>query len=116
MIYTNEEKLSMLKLHLALAFVDNNYSSEEEKFIGKLCDDFSIDMKMRIAATQEISNTKNEIPNICREELKKIKSTSLQEKCLVTLAELCAADHIIYEDELMLFQLIAEEWDRYIQK
>lgn len=116
MTYTNEEKLSVLKLHLALAFVDNNYSAEEEEFIGKLCNDFSIDMKTRIAATQEISNTKNEIPNICREELKKIKSESLQEKCLVTLAQLCAADHIIYEDELMLLQLVAEEWGRFIQK
>ena len=60
MTYTNEEKLSVLKLHLAIAFVDNNYSAEEEEFIGKLCNDFSIDMKTRIAATQEISNTKNE--------------------------------------------------------
>ena len=111
-----ETKEAILSLHLAIAFVDNNYSAEEEEFIGKLCNDFSIDMKTRIAATQEISNTKNEIPNICREELKKIKSESLQEKCLVTLAELCAADHIIYEDELMLLQLVAEEWGRFIQK
>ena len=116
MTYSNEEKLSVLKLHLALAFVDNNYSSEEEKFIGKLCSDFGIDIKTRIAATQEVSKTKNEIPNICKEELKKIKSESLQEKCLETLAELCAADHIIYEDELMLLQIIAEEWGRFIKK
>lgn len=116
MTYTNEEKLSVLKLHLAIAFVDNNYSTEEEEFIGKLCNDFSIDMKTRIAATKEISNTKNDIPNICRDELKKIKSNSLQEKCLVSLSELCAADHIIYEDELMLLQLVAEEWGRFIKK
>ena len=48
MTYTNEEKLSVLKLHLAIAFVDNNYSTEEEEFIGKLCNDFSIDMKQEL--------------------------------------------------------------------
>ena len=29
----------------------------------------------------------------------------------MSLSELCAADHIIYEDELMLLQLVAEEWE-----
>ena len=34
----------------------------------------------------------------------------------MSLSELCAADHIIYEDELMLLQLVAEEWGRFIKK
>lgn len=116
MNFTEEEKVAILRLHLAIAFVDNNYSYEEEEFIGNLCKDLGIDIKTRIKATKEISISKNDIPTICRHELKKIESKELQEKCLTTLAQLCAADHVIYEDELMLLQLVAEEWGRYFQK
>ena len=34
---SKEEKLAILRLHLAIAFVDENYSQEEEVFISNLC-------------------------------------------------------------------------------
>ena len=113
---THENKIAVLKLHLAIAFVDNNYSAEEEKFIGKLCKKFEIDFKTRVLITKEISSSKKSMPEICREELKRIQSKDLQKECLTTLAQLCAADFMIYEDELLLLQLVAEEWGMYIEK
>ena len=112
---SKEEKLAILRLHLAIAFVDENYSQEEEVFISNLCKKFNIDIKTRIEATKEMSSSNKDIPKICREELKKIKSKELQNECLVTLAELCAADYMIYEDELMLLQLVADEWGRFVR-
>ena len=56
------------------------------------------------------------MPEICREELRRIQSKDLQKECLATLAQLCAADFMIYEDELLLLQLVAEEWGMYIEK
>ena len=111
-----ENKLAILKLHLAIAFVDNNYSADEEEFIGRLCKDFDIDFKTRLNATKEISSSNKKMPEICREELKKIKSPQIQKKCIQTLTQLCAADYMIYEDELMLLQLVADEWGMFIEK
>ena len=109
-------KIAILKLHLSIAFVDNEYSEEEENLIKKLCNKFQIDFKTRVKITKEISTTKMTMPQICRQELKNIKTKSLQKECLKSLAAVCAADFILYEDELMLLQLIAEEWGMFIKE
>lgn len=111
-----ETKEAILSLHLAIAFVDNNYSPEEEKFIGNLCKEYVIDFDTRIQVTKKIEMANTDMLSICKENLILIKDKEVQKKCIQSLMEICASDFLIYEDELMLLQLIADHWGVYISK
>ena len=111
-----ETKEAILSLHLAIAFVDNNYSPEEERFISKLCNDYEIDFDTRIKVTKKIEMTNSNMIDICKKTLTQIKDKNIQKKCIQSLMEICASDFLIYEDELMLLQLVADNWGVYIPK
>ena len=112
----NETKEAVLSLHLAIAFVDNNYSKEEEQFISKLCKDYQIDFATRLKVTKEVEETNLSMPDFCKNSLNFIKDKNVQKKCISSLMEICASDFLIYEDELMLVQLVADSWGVYIPK
>ena len=58
----------------------------------------------------------NKMIDICKQNLILIKDKEIQKKCIQSLMEICASDFLIYEDELMLLQLIADHWGVYISK
>lgn len=109
-------KEAILSLHLAIAFVDNNYSPEEEKFISKLCNEYKIDIETRVRVTREVELSDLSMPELCKNSLKIISDKDIQKKCITSLMEICASDFLIYEDELMLLQLVADNWGVYIPK
>ena len=107
---------NIIRLLLILAYADGNYSLQERKFIKTICTKMKITNQEYRQIKSSLPKTKNNMVKECIDELRKIKSKILRNKVLTLLLELASADHILHEDEVMIFTLIADEWGMYKKK
>ena len=117
--YIMENKNSdnaLIKLLLVLAHADEHYHVNEEKLIKKICNLRNIDSTEYDKILITLFKNKKNYKSICLEVLKDIKSKDDRENALRALSDLAAADYILHEDEMLLLQLIADEWGMYRKK
>ena len=107
---------ALIKLLLILAHADEIYHENEEKLIKEICKVRNIDSSEYGKILKEVLDEKNDYKSICLRVLKEIKITEEREKSLRALSDLAAADYILHEDEMLLLQLIADEWGMYKKK
>jgi len=107
---------NVVKLLLILAHADENYHNNEKKIILDLVRQENINVKSYNKILKEVKNLKHSYKKECLKVLKSIKEKNLREKTLTLLANLTSADFILHEDEMLMLQLIADEWGMYKQK
>ena len=108
--------IAILKLHLCMAFADKILTLEEIKFIDKICLKYKISEKEKIKNIKNIQKSNVNIYKIAKKCISEIADIKSQKECIKSLAILISADYVVYEDELLLYQLIANKWNMNIRK
>ena len=108
----NNEKI--LKLLLLMAFSDKVYMEEEKEFIKSVSEKLNItDEKLKILIN-EIEKT-SDITKLCRETAREIQNIEDKDKTIKLLSEMMTADKIVHGKEIFALQVIAEEWEMYLE-
>ena len=108
----NNEKI--LKLLLLMAFSDKVYMEEEKEFIKSVSEKLNItDEKLKILIN-EIEKT-SDITKLCRETAREIQNIEDKDKTIKLLSEMMTADKMVHGKEIFALQVIAEEWEMYLE-
>lgn len=102
-----------LGLLLSVALVDNDYSSEEKIIIYKLCDAYNYPQEKLEDLLNKIVNLKKPAFETCNYFIELIKNNDLKVKLIEDLSVLIASDHIVHENEIFIYKLIAKKWNMY---
>jgi uncharacterized tellurite resistance protein B-like protein len=114
MSYKENSNENIIKLLMLMANADNYFHENEKKIIKKKISDFGLDAKLFDEILNEIESLDiNNFKSHCLETVKLIKDENLRNTTIKLLSSLAAEDFIIHEDEMMLLQLIADEWKMY---
>ena len=114
MFYKENSEENIIKLLMLMANADNHFHENEKKIIKKKISDFGLNDKLFDEILHKITSlNKNNFKLHCLETLKLIKDENLRNTTLKLLSSLAAEDFIIHEEEMMLLQLIADEWKMY---
>ena len=114
MANSSENKL-ILRLLLLMAFADKIYRKEEEEFVKSISKSLDVD-------EEELKKIENEIDRVsdftgaCRETANKIQNKKDRDKTIELLSEMITKDKIVHQKELFAFQIIAEEWDMFVEQ
>tara|TARA_B110000259_G_C13784589_1_gene310075 strand:- start:156 stop:488 length:333 start_codon:yes stop_codon:yes gene_type:complete len=108
----NNDKI--LKLLLLMAFSDKVYMEEEKEFIKSVSEKLNVtDEKLKILIN-EIEKT-SDITKLCRETAREIQNIEDKDKTIKLLSEMMTADKMVHGKEIFALQVIAEEWEMYLQ-
>ena len=108
----NNEKI--LKLLLLMAFSDKVYMDEEKEFIKSVSEKLNVtDEKLKILIN-EIEKT-SDITKLCRETAREIQNIEDKDKTIKLLSEMMTADKMVHGKEIFALQVIAEEWEMYLE-
>ena len=107
------ENKSLIKLLLILAHADEYYHDNEEAFIKQTAQKYNVSLDSYSEILLEVQNDYKNFKESCISTLEKILSVDDRKIALKLLSDLAAADYILHEDEILLLQLIAEEWGMY---
>jgi uncharacterized tellurite resistance protein B-like protein len=107
---------AIVKLMLILAHADENYHENEEKIIKDIVKKNNIKLISYQKILEEVKNSKGSYKEECLKALQLIKDENLRQTTLKSLTNLAAADFILHEDEMLLLQLISDEWGMYQHK
>lgn len=114
MSYKENSEENVIKLLILMSIADNNLHENEKEIIKKKIYDFGLDDKLFDKILNQITPLdKNNFKFQCLETLKLIKDENLKNTTLKLLSSLAAEDFIIHEEEMMLLQLVADEWKMY---
>ena len=112
---TNSDE-AIIKLMLILAHADENYHENEEKVIKDIVKKNNIKLSSYQKILEEVKSSKKSYKEECLNALQLIKDENLRNRTLKSLTNLAAADFILHEDEILLLQLISDEWGMYQHK
>jgi uncharacterized tellurite resistance protein B-like protein len=108
----NNEKI--LKLLLLMAFSDKVYMEEEKEFIKSVSEKLNVtDEKLKLLIN-EIEKT-SDITKLCRETAREIQNIEDKDKTIKLLSEMMTADKMVHGKEIFALQVIAEEWEMYLE-
>jgi uncharacterized tellurite resistance protein B-like protein len=107
---------TVIKLMLILAHADEEYHENEEKVIKDIVKKNNIQISSYKKILDEVKKSKGSYKEECLNTLRLIKDEDLRKKALKSLTNLAAADFILHEDEMLLLQLISDEWGMYRER
>ena len=108
----NNEQI--LKLLLLMAFADKVYMEEEKEFIKSVSAQLEISQENLDNLIKEIEKT-SDVTKICRETARGIKDKTDKDKTIKLLSEMMTADKMVHGKEIFALQVIAEEWEMYLE-
>ena len=104
----------ILKLLLLMAFSDKVYMEEEKEFIKSVSEKLNVtDEKLKLLIN-EIEKT-SDITKLCRETAREIQNIEDKDKTIKLLSEMITADKMVHGKEIFALQVIAEEWEMYLE-
>ena len=114
MNYQENSEENIIKLLMLMSNADNNFHENEKKMIKNIISSFGLNAELFDEMLPQVTLLdKNNFKSSCIETLKLIKDENLRNTTLKLLSSLAAEDFIIHEEEMMLLQLIADEWKMY---
>ena len=114
MNYQENSEENIIKLLMLMSNADNNFHENEKKMIKNKISSFGLNAELFDEMLPQVTLLdKNNFKSSCIETLKLIKDENLRNTTLKLLSSLAAEDFIIHEEEMMLLQLIADEWKMY---
>ena len=109
---SNNEKI--LKLLLLMAFADKIYMEEEKDFIKSVSKKLEVSDENLSQLINEIEQTKD-LTKLCRETARSIEAKADRDKTIKLLSEMMTADKMVHGKEIFALQVIAEEWEMYLE-
>jgi uncharacterized tellurite resistance protein B-like protein len=104
----------ILKLLLLMAFADKIYMNEEKDFIKSISKKLEISDENLDSLISEIENA-TDITKLCRETARGIETKADKDKTIKLLSEMITADKMVHGKEIFALQVIAEEWEMYLE-
>ena len=108
--YKENSELAMLRMFILMTMADEEYHEEERKMIHDLCMKYDISPDRLEEVIKDVSQSEEDFISICKKCLSLITNQELKNTSLKILSELSTADYILHEDELVLLELAAQEW------
>ena len=108
----NNEQI--LKLLLLMAFADKVYMEEEKEFIKSISAQLEISQENLDNLIKEIEKT-SDVTKLCRETARGIKDKTDKDKTIKLLSKMMTSDKIVHGKEIFALQVIAEEWEMYLE-
>ena len=105
---------SIINIMAVMASSDGEISQEETLLLENVCEKNGLDQRVVKKYLLHIQNYEDDFTKLCRESIKLIDDVNIRNKSIKLLMEMAAADLIIHEDELLLLELIASEWEMYV--
>ena len=102
-----------LGLLVSVALVDNHYSSEEKIIIYKLCDAYDYPQDKLESLINKILELDKSVFERCEYFINLIDEQDLREQLIEDLSSLISFDHIVHENEIYIYKLIAKKWGMY---
>ncbi len=97
-----------------MAFADKKYMQEEKDFIKSVSKKLEVSDVNLDKLINEIEKTPD-VTKLCRETARGIEDKSDKDKTLKLLSEMITADKIVHGKEIFALQVIAEEWEMYLE-
>lgn len=117
MSYKENSEENIIKLLMLMSHADNNFHENEKKILREKIAECKLNSEFFDKNLNEIKKLDNKSFKIaCLETIRLIKESNQRNKALKLLSSLAAEDFIIHQEEMMLLQLIADEWGMYQQK
>ena len=117
MFYKENSEENIIKLLMLMAHADNNFHENEKKILREKITEFKLDSAFFDKNLNEIQKLDNKpFKDACLETIRLIKDSNQRNIALKLLSSLAAEDFIIHQEEMMLLQLIADEWGMYKQR
>lgn len=107
---------AIIKLLLVLAHADKTFHQNEKSFVENILKEKDYSKDQYDQVLDEVINSKKSYKEQCLELVTQIKDKNKRETTLKLLAELTAADFVLHEDEMLLLQIIADEWGMYKER
>ena len=107
---------AIIKLLLVLAHADRTFHDNEKNFIENILKDTDYSKDQYNKILDEVIASDKSYKEQCLELVNQIKNQDQRERALKLLAELTAADFVLHEDEMLLLQIIADEWGMYKER
>ena len=105
---------SIINIMAVMASSDGEISQEETLLLENVCEKNGLDQRTVKKYLLHIQNYEDDFTKLCRESIKLIEDVNIRNKSIKLLMEMAATDLIIHEDELLLLELIASEWEMYV--
>jgi len=105
---------SIINIMAVMASSDGEISQEEILLLENVCEKNGLDQRVVKKYLLHTQNFEDDFTKLCRESIKLINDVNIRNKSIKLLMEMAAADLIIHEDELLLLELIASEWEMYV--
>ena len=105
---------SIINILAVMASSDGEISQEEILLLENVCEKNGLDQRVVKKYLLHTQNFEDDFTKLCRESIKLINDVNIRNKSIKLLMEMAAADLIIHEDELLLLELIASEWEMYV--
>ena len=102
-----------LGLLISVALVDNHYSNEEKIIIYKLCDAYNYPQDKLETLINKITDLDKTVFERCEYFIDLIDNQDLKDKLIQDLGSLISSDHIVHENEIYIYKLIAKKWGMY---
>lgn len=97
-----------------MAFADKVYMEEEKEFIKSVSAQLEISQENLDNLIKEIEKT-SDVTKLCRETARGIKDKTDKDKTIKLLSEMMTADKMVHGKEIFALQVIAEEWEMYLE-
>lgn len=107
---------AIIKLLLVLAHADKTFHKNEKIFVENILKEKNYSRDHYNQILDEVIKSKKPYKEQCLELVTQINDKTKREKTLKLLAELTAADFVLHEDEMLLLQIIADEWGMYKER
>ena len=104
----------LIYILILMATSDRQYHPKEKKLISKIAIEHDLSNSKIVDLEKEVANNRNTFFQKCNKATKLITKEDLRKKTLDNLAKIAAIDAIIHEDEMILLQSIAENWEMFI--
>ena len=104
----------ILKLLLLMAFADKKYMEEEKDFIKSVSKKLEVSDENLNQLINEIEQAKD-LTKFCRETARSIEDKEDKDKTIKLLSEMITADKMVHGKEIFALQVIAEEWEMYLE-
>ena len=104
----------MIKLLTLMAFSDKEYHEKERKIVERIAKKEGISNNEILKIVTDAKKNKESFYDQCKSCTKLIKDKSIRASTLKNLAKLATIDAIMHEDEMLLLQIVSEEWNMFI--
>ena len=101
---------ALVSLFLSFAYIDGELHPTEVQVINQACKELEIDTDLVATVLREHGIPEGDFISSCKQAMSRITDEDLQNRALITLCDIAAADDVFDKNEQVFLTLAAERW------